>query len=248
MLQESASILSILLSVLFFIFCHKMTYGQTGKDDVLQLKRTTDFAINGKGTAEGWDNTAWIDISPTAGTKNTTNRLNTKAKVLYSDTGIYFLFHCKDQTLTATMDADFMKLWTEDVVEVFLWPDENTPVYFEYELSPLNYELVLLISNKEDNFASWRPFLYEGDRRTRHMTAVEGGKKESGATISAWTAEFFIPYKLLHPLNNSVPEPGTTWRGNLYRIDYDKGQTLMAWQPVEKSFHEYNKFGTFVFE
>ena len=37
-----------------------------------------------------------------------------------------------------------MDLWNEDVFEVFLWTDERYPVYFEYEISPLNHELPIL--------------------------------------------------------------------------------------------------------
>lgn len=205
--------------------------------------------IDGKGTAESWSKAKWITVSPiTMAEEEAPVELATKAKVLYSETGIYFLFQCEDQTLTATMDADFMRLWEEDVVEIFLWPDESAPVYFEYELSPLNFELPLLISNKDENFHSWRPFTYSGEKRTRHKTSVTGGEKESGASVDQWLAEFFIPYKLLHPLGNLPPQPGSKWKGNLYRIDYDRGQTLMAWQPVDKSFHEYQRFGTLLFE
>ncbi|MDR8392796.1 carbohydrate-binding family 9-like protein [Aliifodinibius sp. S!AR15-10] len=245
--QKSIITQTALLLVLISSLLPVILYGQKGIDSVHHVKKTVDFSIDGQGTATNWGKTEWLDIVP-QNSKTQDGRLDTQAKVLYSETGIYFLFRCKDQVLTATMDADFESLWNEDVVEVFLWPDERSPVYFEYELSPLNYELILLISNREDNFASWRPFNYQGDRRTRHMTAVEDGEKQSRADISAWTAEFFIPFKLLHPLNNAKPEPGTKWRANLYRIDYDSGQTLLAWQPIEKSFHEYQRFGTFLFE
>jgi len=44
------------------------------------------------------------------------------------------------------------------------------------------------------------------------------------------------------------PVSGTKWRANMYRIDYDKGTAHYAWQKTNKSFHEYDKFGTFIFE
>jgi len=34
----------------------------------------------------------------------------------------------------------------------------------------------------------------------------------------------------------------------LYRIDYDKGEIPFSWQETEKTFHEYSKFGVFIFE
>ena len=142
-----------------------------------------------------------------------------------------------------------LTLYKEDVVEVFLWTDEAQPLYFEYELSPLNYELPILVPNHGGTFFGWRPWHYEGERRTRHATSVQGGEKKSGATIRGWTAEFFIPYALLKPLGNVPPKPGTRWRANLYRIDYDAAEPRhWQWQPTSGSFHEYERFGTFLFK
>lgn len=182
--MSSNPLVTFLLPALIFSFLHLPLAGQSSKDRVLQVKKTDDFTIDGKGTAESWSKAKWITVSPiTMAEEEAPAELVTKAKVLYSETGIYFLFQCEDQTLTATMDADFMRLWEEDVVEVFLWPDETAPAYFEYELSPLNFELPLLISNKDENFHSWRPFTYSGEKRTRHKTSVTGGEKESGASV-----------------------------------------------------------------
>jgi len=133
-------------------------------------------------------------------------------------------------------------------VEVFLWTEESFPVYFEYELSPMNYELTIMVPNYKGKFLGWLPWHYEGDKRTQHETSVSGGSKESGSTVKGWKAEFFIPYKLLAPLPEVPPVSGTKWRANMYRIDYDKGTAHYAWQKTNKSFHEYDKFGTFIFE
>lgn len=222
-------------------------------DEPLIIRRTDDFTIDGKGSAAAWHKTQWVTI-PQRNQLPGKSPMATKMKILYSDTGLYFLFDCEDQILNATMEADFMKLWKEDVVEVFLWPDIEDPTYFEYELSPLNYELPLLISNYSSNsndnrnLARWRPYMYEGDRKTHHQTSVEGGLKKSGESITKWTAEFFIPFKLLMPLNNISPQSGTKWRANFYRVDYHEGTTTYAWQAVEKTFHEFQKFGTIRFE
>jgi hypothetical protein len=78
---------------------------------------------------------------------------------------------------------------------------------------------------------------------------MRGGAKKSGASVEGWTAEIFVPYSLLTPLGNVPPKPGTRWRANFYRVDYDDGQnTAWDWARVGPSFHEYEKFGTLVFE
>ena len=146
------------------------------------------------------------------------------------------------------MNADFMELWNEDVVEVFLWPDENYPVYFEYELSPLNYELPIMVANIDGELLRWQPFYYESNRRTRHKTNIINGKKEPHAFIEGWTAEFFIPYTLLMPLNNVPPRKGEKWRANFYRMDYDHPESISwLWQLTKVNFHDYKNFGTIIF-
>lgn len=211
----------------------------------LTIKKTADFDV--KETPEkAWEAAEWVEI-PQRGDNGVIYA--TKAKVLYSETGIYFLFHCEDKKLTATHNQDFANLFNEDVVEVFLWTDESTPIYFEYELSPLNFELPILVPNYGGKFLGWLPWHYYNERRTKHVTTTEGGPKRSGAEITAWTAQFFIPYLLLNPLQNVPPTSGTKWRANMYRLDYDNDQqTRWAWQPIRTNFHDYEMYGTFVFE
>lgn len=219
---------------------------QSNESSILRIKKCKDFEITGTGSSDSWKSTEWVNIPLRS---EFPDKYKTKTKVLYSETGIYFLFDCVDKKLTATMKADFLNLYDEDVVEVFLWTSEDFPVYFEYELSPLNYELPIMVPNYKGKFYGWLPWHYEGDRRTRHATSVTGGKRESGAAISGWRAEFFIPYKLLIPLQQVPPVTGTKWRANMYRIDYDhKNLTAFSWQKTQGTFHDYNKFGTFIFE
>lgn len=216
-------------------------------DSVYHILQTNDFEISGDGDSENWDNVQWLDLVPLIPFRND-DVLFTRVKALYSQTGIYFLFYCQDSKLTATMEVDFMDLWKEDVVEVFLWPDQAIPTYFEYELSPLNYELAILVSNIDGELYRWQPFHYETDRQARHATSIIGGEKKIKVTVSAWKAEFFIPYKLLRPLKNISPQKGTTWRANFYRIDHDDGVVRWSWQPIDRSYHEIEKFGEIIFQ
>lgn len=211
----------------------------------LTVKPVDDFEVTGAGDNAAWRTTEWTQLRR----RQPDGRpYDTRVKMLYSDTGVYVLMEGSDRKLTATMNEDFMDLWNEDVFEVYFWPDEQYSVYFEYEISPLDHELPILIPNFGGKFLGWRPWHYEGDRRTRKATTTIDGPKESGATISGWRAEVFFPYALLRPLQNVPPKPGTRWRANFYRMDYDDGQrTQWDWAPVGESFHEYQKFGELIF-
>lgn len=214
--------------------------------------KSPDFTINGEGNAIQWENTDWVEMTLQESPNDIPVDLKTKVKMLYSETGMYFLFQSDDRKLTATIQKDFGSLFTEDVVELFLWPDSTMPLYFEYEISPLNYELALLVPNINGKFQGWRPLNYEGRIKTQHLTTIQWGQKKSNATIKGWTAEVYIPYGLLSPIVQKPPKSGEKWKANFYRIDYDQGYTSWSWQKttpkVRGSFHQYQKFGTIIFE
>jgi hypothetical protein len=212
----------------------------------LAVKATPDFELTASGEAPAWRDAAWATLR-----RRQADGLpyETKFKMAYSPTGLYVLIEGSDGKLSAKQTKDFGLLFLEDVFEVFLWPDESAPLYFEYEISPLNRELPILVPNAEGAFYGWLPWNYSGERLTRHATATIGGPKEPGATIQGWRAEIFIPYKLLAPLRKVPPKAGERWRANVYRMDYDEGRkTQWDWAPVGPSFHEYASFGILLFE
>jgi hypothetical protein len=124
------------------------------------VKRTSEFELKGDGTSPEWSKASWLPLPKRKGTAT----YETRAKLLYSETGIYGMFECSDTKIIATMKEDFADLWKEDVIEIFFWTDESTPLYFEYELSPLNYELPILVPNFGGDF-------WDGDRGTTITTA-----------------------------------------------------------------------------
>jgi predicted TIM-barrel fold metal-dependent hydrolase len=211
----------------------------------LKVQRTTDFPLTGDGNSAPWANVPWTPLAR----RGQGHDYTTQVKALYSDTGLYFLMQGTDAKVTATMKEDYADLWKEDVFEVFLWPDERTPLYFEYEISPLGYELPILVPKLDGKFLGWRPWNYEGERKVKKAVTIQGGTQESGSACTGWTAEFFIPYALLTPLANVPPKTGTTWRANFYRMDYDGGKTTAwDWSRTGPSFHDIDNFGILEFE
>ncbi len=248
---------------MLFVLTPSLLFAQSESatnNNVLKVKSTTDFIVTGDGSSENWKNTEW-NILPQHSSKTLKNagwnispqrsnstdlRYETSFKILYSNKGIYCLFKCEDSVITATLKEDFLNLYDEDVVEVFLRPDTSIPVYFEYELSPLNFELPILILNNKGRMMGWQPWQYEGARKTLH--AVNINKKNPGKNRFTWTAELFIPFALLGPMGNVPPKKGTQWRANFYRIDYDSSPVYSGWQLTRKSFHDPEKFGILKFE
>ena len=208
---------------------------------LLTLPRVADFSPGPD--APQWDLAPAQPLVPVSGPLD----YQTSVQCLYSDKGIYFRFLCRDERLTCTIQEDMSSLYLEDVAEVFLWPREDLPVYFEYELSPLDRELCLLVCNTGDYYG-WTPFEYTGARRTRHYARAEGGKAAPLSGCAGWQCGAFLPFALLEGLC-TPPRPGDRWRANFYRIDYDgDGPTHFAWDPdTHKEFHQFRRFGGLLF-
>jgi hypothetical protein len=207
---------------------------------ILPVVHCFDFELTGDGEEPAWKSAPWTTLN----LQQHSVSYETRFRIMYSDSGIYCLYQCMDSAIVSSIKGDFLDLWYEDVVEAFFWTDERIPVYFEYELSPLNYELPIMVPNYDGYFYGWRPWHYEGKRLTRHAVSIKENASRSGRS---WTAEFFIPYALLKPVISSPPVKGSRWRANFYRIDYDHGQSEWSWLPVPGTFHDYRRFGTLEF-
>ena len=179
-------------------------------------------------------------------------RWHTTIRLATSSTALHVRFAAQDRVLSATHETDGSELWKEDVFEIFLWPDDEVPAYFEYELSPLGIELPLMVLNTGESFHGWSPWPYDAATQVQKTVEVRAnGLKvpgRSGQRIDEWCAEITIPYALLKPVGHRAPSPGEHWRANFYRIDYDDGQPrVWSWRPTTRNFHEPDRFGTLVF-
>jgi hypothetical protein len=212
----------------------------------LSLTKIVDHPVTGQLENPLWAALAWRDLTR-VGTGTATYA--TRFKVAYSPQGLYCLFDCEDHRLTCSGLPDNGNLFTEDVIEVFLWPDERYPLYFEYEISPLGAQLPILVSNRDGAFYGWLPWHHEGPRRCQAMTVARGGVRAPGAAVAGWTAEFFLPFALFQGVC-PPPPPGQRWRANFYRIDYDAGPAShWAWDSrTGSNFHDYRSFGAVTFE
>ncbi|MCE9591215.1 MAG: carbohydrate-binding family 9-like protein [Planctomycetes bacterium] len=214
---------------------------------VLEVHRTRDFDVTGLGDHRAWSKIEPIDMTCRERVKRG-EKCATWFKALWSTRGIYFFVDCTDERLSATRQPDFAPLFQQDVVEVFLWPSETLPIYFEYNISPFGSELPILCPHVGREYMPWQAWNYHGKRRVRKAVNVRGGTAEPGAVITGWSAEFFIPAALLHPLPNRKPARGVEWRANVYRIDYDRKPTRhFTWKDVGPSFHNHHLYPTLLF-
>jgi hypothetical protein len=239
-----------LKSIISLLICYTTAFGgpavMVGTDSALLVRHCNDFSFTGKEAAAEWENAPWVML----GKIDEGGSLNrTRFKIMYSSTGIYVMFSGDDDKITSDFKNDFDDIYRADVFEVFFHPYPEQRIYFEYEVSPMDKELVLLILNINGKFGGWMPWHYEGKRKVVKKVSINGGQMAAGAAIKGWTAELFFPYGLLDPLMNVPPKKGTRWNANFCRLDYDSGNMIKwSWSPVKASFHEFEKYRSIEFE
>ena len=209
--------------------------------DTLLVPKVTDFELDGAGNNELWNKTNWMQLTQL---DSSNLSYDTKFKIVYSDKGIYVLFSGVDKKITSTYAKDFEDLFKADVFEVFFHPQPATPIYLEYEVNALDAELVLMIPNLDHKIMGWVPWKYNDKRKVVKKVQVHQENNE----MYKWTAELYFPLNLFEPLQNIEVKKGIYWNANFYRLDYDSGKMIKwSWAPINKSFHEFEKFGVLLF-
>ena len=220
---------------------------RTGADQSLRVARTDDFTVTGDGINGAWQKTAWTSMTRLPGGKHP---YDARFKMLYSPTGVYVLMTGSDRKLSAKLDRDFADLWFEDVFEFFLWPDERQSVYLEYEISPLDHELAILVPNFGHKFMGWRPWHYEGPRKIHKAVSVSGGAAKPGRRDHRLDGRGLRSLRALETPRQRPAAAGRPLASEFLprRLRRPRPSTSWSWTPVGRSFHEYEKFGTLVFE
>lgn len=159
---------------------------------------------------------------------------------LYADSEcLNLLYQAQDDAVVATYLGHNEPLYEEDVVEVFLAPNDVRR-YYEIEVNPLGTTFDARVDSPDGVRATMRidlawdcASLFAAIRKTPGMveTVVR------------------IPFA---SLDARRPSPGDEWRGNFFRVDRGQsgGDEFSAWSPTMKNpadFHVPSAFGRIVF-
>jgi len=168
------------------------------------------------------DDAAWV-FSPRVGamrlihTPERRPRQATEAAVTWDETFLYVAFACTDPEPWARHATRDDRLWEEEVVEVFLDPDGDGRNYAEFEVSPTNVVVDLLIAAPR-----------AGGPNARAWNA-EGLKTAVATHPAGWVVEMAIPWRALAVAGvSSPPAAGDAWRVGLYRIERPGGVAKAA--------------------
>ena len=166
-------------------------------------------------------------------------RLATSVGLYYDESALNLVYRAQDDEVVATYLEHDQPLWEEDVVEVFLAPDDR-PAYYEIEVNPLGTTFDARIESPEGVRATMKADL---SWTCQGMFAAIRRQDMLVETIVR------IPFA---SLGHTMPRTGDRWRVNFFRVDrsLEHGDEYSAWQPTLKTppdFHVVSAFGSLIF-
>ena len=170
----------------------------------------------------------------------------TEARLLWDDDQLYVAFLAEDTDVSSTFVNDDEKLYTSNVVEIFLNPSGDGSRYDEIEVAPTNalFDASFTGGPRQGMDLSW-------SSHARHAVHVDGTLNDSRDVDRGWTVELAIPFGSLTGMPKPRPQRGDRWKFNLYRLRQGPGQPGegQAYSPpMRGDFHALDRFATLRFE
>jgi cellulose/xylan binding protein with CBM9 domain len=167
----------------------------------------------------------------------------TEARLLWDDDHLYVAFLAADSNVSGAFFKDDEKLYTSNVVEIFLNPSGDGSRYDEIEVAPTNalFDASFSGGPRQGMDLSW-------SSRARHAVHVDGTLNDARDVDRGWTVELAIPFASLSGMPR--PQRGDRWKFNLYRLRQgaeQPGEGQAYSPPMRGDFHALDRFASLRF-
>ena len=158
---------------------------------------------------------------------------------------LYIGYNCIDSKIVGKVRKQDSHLFeTDDLVEIFISPTEEVKNYIEIGVNAFNSNYDVLIQCLDRDCTK---------RKSDLSINIKGLQTASKITESGYSVEIAIPFSSLNEITNGnfkTPKIGTTWKGNLFRIDFGNPkeyQSLKPYQSKKHGFHQPAEFAELQF-
>ncbi len=190
--------------------------------DYVAPKVNTAPHIDGQLNDEAWRAAPWTsDFVDIQGERRPAPRFRTRAKLVWTETGLYIGAELEEPHLFATLTERDSVIFQDPDFEVFIDPDGDTHQYSEFEINALNTVWDLRLP---------KPYLDQGSADNswtltglQHAVHFDGTLNRSTDLDRGWTVELFFPWTAFAPLRpqgGEPPRPGEIWRLNFSRVQW----------------------------
>ena len=199
------------------------------------------------------DEAAWHEANPITTfqvyrPEGAVNRSPTEVRMLWDSENLYVAITCTDADIRSHSAEPDGELWFGDVGELFLKPDRDSSVYFEFLAAPNGtlYDARYPFRDMEScpQFKTW-------SSGARVASSINGTDNDSSDMDSGYTVEMAIPLSAFQ--GSTPPADGVVWTFGVCRYDYSKlfDEPLLLMTMLQApltGFHDYEEYTDLVFE
>ncbi len=246
--HQRIKILTLLLTALFCVRCGEREAAKVSEDSLpipqieyapkqyVCYKTGQPMAIDGRLDEAAWQKAAWTDLFvDIEGTLKPAPRFETRAKILWDDTYIYFCADMKEPHVWGTVTDRDAVIYHDNDFEVFIDPDGDTHEYYELEVNALGTEWdLLLMKPYRDGAPAVNAWDIQGLKTAAHINGTLNNPQDID---SGWSIEMAMPWDVLGQCAHKPTPPGEgdQWRVNFSRVEWqhtiENGRYVKAVDP-----------------
>lgn len=220
----------------FFVLllCSRMVHAQSANDYDIEFLESIEpqhyvayrtlgpLAIDGKLDEPSWQRAAWselfVDIE---GERGARPRYATRAKMLWDDEYFYIAADLEEPQVWATLTERDATIYRDNDFEVFIDPDGDTHLYYEFEINAHGTEWDLLLAkpyrNGGPHISAWH---IDG---LRTAVNVWGSINDPTDKDQGWSVEMAFPWSVLRQAARTHRDTlaGKVWRVNFSRVQWE---------------------------
>ncbi len=203
------------------------------------------IVVDGNLNEKSWQNSSWTkEFADIEGDKKPAPYFTTKAKMLWDEQYLYIAAELQESHIWANLKKRDTIIFYDNDFEVFIDPDGDNHLYYEFEMNALNtvWDLMLIKPYKDGGPAinSWDiSGLLSG-------TKIYGTINNPNDTDKKWTVEIAFPWSVFDEaaFHKGHPDDGEQWRISFSRVewqvDIEGGEYRKRTDNNGKQLPEYN--------
>jgi len=184
-------------------------------------RATGPLVLDGRIDKPFWDAAAWTDdFVDIEGDVRPKPSKRTRAKMLWDDEYFYVAAEMEEDEIWATLTERDSVIFHDNDFEIFIDPDGDSHLYYEFEINALNtvWDL-LLVKPYRDGGPPVNGWDIHG---LRTAVYIDGKLNDPTAQNRRWSVEVALPWAALRECapEGRPPMPGEFWRVNFSRVEW----------------------------
>lgn len=196
--------------------------GESTPLSYVALQPCSEIIIDGRLDEESWLKADWTeDFVDIEGSSKPLPYLQTRAKILWSQEGLYIGAELEETDVWATLTQRDVVIFHDNDFEVFIDPDGDTHDYYELEINALNtvWDLLLIKPYRDRQQVAVNSWDIKG---LQTAVYVDGHINNPKDIDHGWQIEMLIPWETLAECAHMPCPPSDTdyWRINFSRVQW----------------------------